>query len=204
MKTLKYLISAALIFSAFTAQLNAQQDANNINDTKQHPIYNYGERALTAVDTIPEYAQAEQKLKISGTIFENDGITPAKDVIVFIYQTNEDGKYDLKTENEEDYIYHRAWVKTNEEGEYTFFTFIPGTDYGSNEMKHIHTVIKEPNTPEYDMDGFLFENDPYLSRYCRKKLKKAGATNILNPEKSGDILVAQRDIVLPQTLQASK
>lgn len=196
MKTLLNLL-LILSFTILTSSVtNAQSD---------HPIYDYGDVKLTSTASIPDYDQAEQKLKISGTVYKSDGKTPAKDVILYFYQTDEDGKYELKGEKKADkYIYHRAWVKTDQDGKYTLYTFVPGTDYGSNEMKHIHTFVKEPSMPEYQIDGFLFENDPYLSKYCRKKLKKAGANNILNPEKANDILVAERDITLDYNQMASR
>ena len=205
MKNLLNLLHFICISTFISFSLSAQQDTTDVLDLNQHPLFAYGDQVLTTTDTIPDYAKAEQKLRISGTVFQNDGKTPAKDVVVFIYQTDENGEYELKKDDKnENYIYHRAWVKTDENGNYNFFTFVPGTDYGSNRMKHIHAFVKENNLPVYEADGFLFENDPYLSNYCRKKLKKAGATNILNPEKNGDILVASHDIVLNQNIQASR
>ncbi len=205
MKNRFIFLQFVLISTLFSFSLSAQQDAAVSADLDQHPLFAYGERVLTATDSVPDYANAEKKLRISGTVFKSDGKTPAKDVVVFIYQTDENGEYELKKDDRnENYIYHRAWVKTNEDGRYNFFTFVPGTDFGSNQMKHIHTFIKENNLPVYEADGFLFEDDPYLSKYCRKKLRKAGATNILNPEKVGDILVANRNIVLSQNIQASR
>ena len=196
MKTLfKYLLTL-ITFLSVSVFTNAQSN---------HPIYDYGDTELAATASIPDYEQAEQKLKISGTVYKSDGKTPAKDVIIYVYQTDENGKYEVKGGSKADkYIYHRAWLKTDENGKYTFYTFIPGTDYGSNEMKHIHTFIKEPSMPEYQIDGFLFDDDPYLSKYCRKRLKKSGATNILNPKKVNDILEAERDIILNYDQMASR
>ena len=177
--------------------------SNGIHAQSNHPIYAHGDTELMPTATIPGYTEASQKLKISGTVYKNDGKTPAGDVIIFVYQTNEDGEFEVRGNNKYDrYIYHRTWIKTDENGKYTLYTFVPGTNYGSNEMKHIHTVIKQPNMPEYEIEGFLFEDDPYLTKYCRKRLKKAGANNILKPTKQDDILVANRDIVLNDSQMA--
>lgn len=205
MKTCLNLFQCIFLFSIFSFSLSAQENSKAPQNFNQHPLFAYGEKILTVTDTVPDYANAEQKLQISGTVYKSDGITPAKDVVVFIYQTDENGEYELKTDaTDERYIYHRAWIKTDEDGNYNFFTFVPGTDFGSNKMKHIHAFVKENNLPVYETDGFLFEDDPYLSRYCRKKLKKAGATHILNPKKIGNILVANHNIVLSHNTQASR
>jgi protocatechuate 3,4-dioxygenase beta subunit len=203
------LKSAALLLIFVNLQLVVAQELKDTpnqlpsNYMERHPIYDFGEKQLSATDSVPGYKSHKQPLKITGTVFRADGQTPAKDVIVFINQTNDKGVYTVEQENDKDYILHRAWVKTDENGKYTFYTFVPGTNFGSNEIKRIHTYIKQPGSPEYEIDGFLFDNDPYLSRFCRKRLKKAGSNAILNPIKTDDILVANRDIVLFETLQAS-
>ena len=194
MKILMNLLSLAILL--ITASSTAQ---------KNHPIYDYGEMELTSTASIPEYEAAEQKIKITGKVYKSDGKTPAADVILYFYQTDEDGEYEIEGENRDDkHIYHRTWIKTDQDGNYNLYTFIPGTNYGSNQMKHIHTFVKQPNMPEYQIDGFLFDDDPYLSNHCRKKLKKAGANNILKPTQEGEILVAERDIVLDLGPLASK
>ncbi|MBE9490451.1 MAG: hypothetical protein IMY67_09180 [Bacteroidetes bacterium] len=167
------------------------------NYKKRSPIYDYSEHQLNNTDTIPDFETKTNKLKITGTIFQNDGITPAKDVILYISQTDENGSYVLKTDNHEKrYVYHRGWIKTNEDGHYTFYTFVPGTFLRSNELKHIHPVIKEPNKPEYNIDTFLFDDDPLLTKSCRKRLKRRGIDTILKLEKKDGMYVATKDIIL--------
>ena len=52
---------------------------------------------------------------------------------------------------------------------------------------------------------FLFDDDPLVSKYCRKRLAKKGdITRILKPKMVDGILVAQRDIVLKQELSDIK
>ena len=160
---------------------------------KRSPIYDYTELQLNNIDTIPGFETKENKLKISGTIFQNDGVTPAKDVILFINQTDENGNFEMKMDDHKKrYVFHRAWVKTNADGQYTFYTFVPGTIHRSNELKHIHPVVKEPGKAEYDLDAFVFDNDPLLTKRCRKKLGDA----ILKLEKKEDMYVTTKNIVL--------
>ena len=54
-------------------------------------IYEYTAQQLNNTDTIPGYESKKNKLKISGTIYRSDGVTPAKDVILYIEQADENG-----------------------------------------------------------------------------------------------------------------
>lgn len=151
------------------------------------------------VDTIPDFEANQNKLKITGTIFEKDGVTPAKNVVLSIYQTNQAGDFVLvKGENNEKEIYHSATIKTGEDGQYTFYTFVPGTTHRSNELKKIHTNVKEPGKEEYGMYAFVFDNDPLLKKHCRNRLAKRGIDTILKfeTEKENDINVATKNIIL--------
>ena len=42
---------------------------------------------------MPDFTAAKEQLKITGIIYKKDGKTPAKDVILYAYQTNEKGIY---------------------------------------------------------------------------------------------------------------
>ena len=59
-------------------------------------IYEYGEETLDPVDTLPAFAENAPKIKITGTVFQADGKTPAPDVILYIYHTNRKGIYETK------------------------------------------------------------------------------------------------------------
>ena len=52
------------------------------NYNKRSPIYDYSEKQLNNTDTIPDFNIKSNKLKITGTIYLADGVTPAKDVIM--------------------------------------------------------------------------------------------------------------------------
>lgn len=178
-------------------------------EAKQSPLYDYAELKLNNTDTIPDFDIQDNKLKITGTIYYKDGVTPAKDVILYIYQPNAKGDFEaLKSEGEK-YIHHRAWVKTNADGQYTFYTFIPGAPYEpltyprKRGMKQILPVIKVPGTPEYDFDAFIFDDDPAISSRCRKKLDRINYQGMLTLQKQGDIYVAKKDIVLNQGSSSS-
>jgi protocatechuate 3,4-dioxygenase beta subunit len=207
MKNLFTLFYVACFTGSFNT-LSAQEPANNTAQT--NPIYEYAEQQLNNTDTIPGFETMSNKLKITGTIYQSDGETPAKDVLLYIEQADENGDYQIKTKNNKRYMQHRAWIKTNADGQYTFYTFVPGAAYDQityprrRGLKKIYPIIKASNKPEYNLDALLFDNDPKLTKSCRKRLKRKGIDNILEPEKQGGLLVVTRDIVLEETATASK
>ncbi|WJJ95410.1 hypothetical protein [Algibacter luteus] len=187
-----------LTFAAFSL-LQAQETANlPENFKKRSPIYDYSEKKLNNVDTIPDFEAKSQKLKITGTIYESDGVTPAKNVLLFIHHTDENGNFELKRQNKKRYVHHRGWVKTDADGKYTFYTFIPGNYIYSNELKQILPIVKEPNKPEYKIETFLFDDDPLLTGKCRTKVEETNPNRILKLNKKEGLFEATRDIVLGQ------
>ena len=181
----------------------AAQESNSISDLN-NPIYDRAEDQLRNTDTIPDFRSKTNKLKLTGIIYQSDGITPAKDVILFIEQPDEDGDFDLRRTGDTRYVFHRSWVKTDADGRYTFYTFVPGNDRRYNQLQQIFPIIKESAQPEYQLETFLFDEDPLLSKACRKKISKKGdTTRILKLKKEDGLLVAQRDIVLSTSMVAS-
>lgn len=166
------------------------------NYKKRSPIYDYSEKQLNNVDTIPDFLTKKNKLKITGTIYESDGVTPAKNVLLFIHQADEEGEFELKRENKKRYVHHRGWVKTDEDGHYTLYTFVPGSYIYGKEPKQILPIIKEPSKPEYKLETFLFDDDPLLTEKCRTKIEATNPNRILKLDKKEGLFVAKRDIVL--------
>ena len=193
-----------ICFTCFIVFNYAQNDLKEISAdyNKRSPIYDYSENHLNNTDTIPGFETKTNKLKISGTIFESDGVTPAKNVILFIEQADDNGDYNIKTKDDKRYMHHRGWVKTNADGQYTFYTFVPGaaidpiTFPRRKGLKKIYPIIKESGKSEYNLDALLFDNDRLLTKTCRKRLKRKGIDSILKPEKQGDMLLVTRNIVL--------
>lgn len=196
---MRRLTSLICIFFCLTAiHLGYTQDISDLLDYQErHSLYDYNHLQLKNTDTIPDFNLKDEKLKLTGTIYLSDGVTPAKDVILFIEQPDENGNFDLREDNEKRYVHHRAWVKTDVDGKYTFYTFVPGNDRRYNQLQQIFPVIKEPFKTEYEIDTFLFEDDPLLSKRCRNKItKKSHSSRILSPKKKDGIFVAERNITL--------
>lgn len=201
MKNLLYLFCLAGFIST-TNIISAQElittsDEIPTNFLDRNPIYDYSETQLNNTDSIPDFETKADKLMISGTIYQSDGVTPAKDVILYISQPDEDGDYVMKTENDKRYVHHRGWIKTDADGKYTFYTFIPGNFWRNKEVKHIHPIIKAPGKPEQEMSAFLFDNDPFLSKSCRKRMEKRGIdNNILKVEQKDTMYMTTKNIIL--------
>lgn len=208
MKNLITLLSLILVicFPQFTNAQEVNSNSNNIpqNYKKRSPIYDYSEKQLNSVDTIPDFASRTNKLKITGTIYESDGKTPAKNVLLFIHQADEDGNFELKRHNKKRYVKHRGWIKTDANGHYTFYTFVPGKYIFSNELTQILPIIKEPNKPEYKIESFVFDNDPLLTKSCRSKIEQTNPNRILKLNKKEGLFVANRDIVLGKEVEIYK
>lgn len=157
-------------------------------------VFEYGDRPLSPVDTLPGFEEAAEKLKITGTIYQNDGKTPAENVILYIHQTNADGVYPTRG-NESGWArrhgYIRGWIKTGSDGKYRFYTQKPGS-YSENPA-HIHPTVLEPNGKYYYIDMYVFEDDPNLSR---SRNNPRGGSGVLTVKREGNLLVAERDIIL--------
>lgn len=162
-------------------------------------IYEFGNRVLSPVDTLPGFHSTEPKLKVTGTIFQNDGKTPAKDVILYIYHTNQNGVYPKKG-NETGWAarhgYLRGWIKTTDDGVYTFYTTKPGSYPNSSEPAHIHAIVKEQGVNEYYIDDFLFNDDPFVTQKIRDSRRQRGGSGIISLIKDEDIFAIKRNIIL--------
>lgn len=167
-------------------------------------VYEYGKRTLNAVDTLPDFEEKGPAMKISGTIYHADGKTPAKDVILYIYHTDQQGYYSTRgheTGWAKRHGYIRGWIKTGADGKYTFYTLKPAPYPGRNNPAHIHPVIKEPGVQEYWIDEYLFDDDPILTPGERKRQEQRGGNGILKLTKDPQgLLIATRDIVLGKNI----
>lgn len=155
---------------------------------------------LSWVDTLPGFIEAGAKLRIEGIVYYRDGKTPAKDVVIYIYHTDQAGRYSTKgneTGLGKKHGYLRGWVKTTNEGKYAFYTLRPASYPGSNPPPaHIHAMIKEPDKNGYWIEDFLFDDDPALSKAERSRQSNRGGKGILTPQFKRGIWSAKRNIIL--------
>ena len=200
----------ALLILLLSACANSQQQG--IQNTRLvggpcegcEALFEYGNKPLRAVDTLPTFAAANNKIKVTGTVFQNDGKTPANGVILYVYHTDAGGVYPTKG-NEEGWArrhgYLRGWVKTGADGRYTFYTFKPGTYPTRDAPAHIHITVMEPDGKYYWLNDFHFEGDSLLTnRELSPSAPRGGSNGILRLQSEGGLQVGRRDIVLGKNI----
>ena len=159
---------------------------------------------LKHADTLPDFYEPGPKIGISGIVYQRDGKTPAADVVLYIYHTNQSGIYPKKGNETgwgKRHGYIRGWVKTDKNGFYQFYTLKPASYPTRTDPAHIHITIKEPGKNEYYLDDYYFDEDPLLTQTNRKKLQHRGGNGILRLQlQSNGILHGTRHIVLGENI----
>jgi protocatechuate 3,4-dioxygenase beta subunit len=149
---------------------------------------------------ISPVSEPGEPMEINGIIYQADGITPASNVILYVYHTDAQGYYS-PAENQpavsRRHGHLRAWMKTNAMGEYKFMSIKPAPYPKRYDPAHIHPVIKEPNKNEYYIDEYRFDDDPLLTGEYRAKAENRGGSGIIQLTKNDKgIWIGKRDIVL--------
>ena len=195
-----------LLFQA-TLVLNCQ----NNNKTKLvggpcqgcEAIYEYGNKVLKSVDTLPQFNKLPIPIKIYGTVFKKDGVTPANDIILYVYHTDNEGIYPKLPNSkgwESRHGYLRGWMKTDKDGSYTFYSSRPASYPNTTIPKHIHITVKEPDKNEYYLADYYFKDDPNLTDNIRNRKNHRGGSGIIQLKKEGSLFVAKRDIILGKNI----
>ena len=195
-----------LLLSAVISACNAQSSSTNerivggpCEDCEALLDYQMLSIQPAASTTLPGFIENEPKIKITGTVFHSDGKTPASKVLLYVYHVDRDGIYQASDQPvgwEKRHGQHRAWLETDENGQYTFYTFRPAAYPEVGEPEHIHIYVKEPTTAPYYIDSFLFEDDPLLTREIIDREKRRGGSGIVKLTEEEGVLTANRDIIL--------
>lgn len=155
---------------------------------------------INATNTSAGWTEKGQKLLVTGTVFKIDGKTPATDVIIYYWQTDNNGYYSPRKDMDENAKRHghiRGWVKTDKNGKYALYTIKPTPYPNDNIPAHIHTSIKEPNIEnEYYIDEFIFDDDKLLTSEKRKALENRGGSGILRVLLKENLQIAEHNIIL--------
>jgi len=145
----------------------------------------------------------KKPIGINGVVYKADGKTPAPDVILYIYHTDETGHYPKKGDEKgwaKRHGYLRGWLKTNQKGEYKFVSLRPAPYPGATEPAHIHVTVKEPFLNEYYIDEFLFSDDPLVTPEKRAKLENRGGSGIVKIFDVGNMYKGSRNIYLGKNI----
>src|SRR5687767_1568482 len=146
--------------------------------------------------TITSEGEPGEPLIISGTIYAPDGRTPLEGISLFVYQTDATGRYSTTGGDNRNTRIH-GLMRTNTEGRYEFRTIKPGSYPASRNPAHIHAYVSGPGYPEYWIDEYHFDDDPFVTSDMRATAKKGNLSSILTLRRGTDgVLRAVRDIIV--------
>lgn len=200
MKFISTLVVLALIISNGCAQKQSytlNQVGGPCEDCQM--MFDGIPESITSIGTMVTPGEPGEPMVIRGIIFKKDGRTPAADVILYVYQTDNRGLY-TKGKNQTQAVRHghiRGWVRSNIKGEYEIKTIRPASYPESKNPQHIHPIIYEPGKGYYWIDEYMFEDDSLLTASIKTKVSNRGGSGIVKLTKDKDgVWQGRRDIVL--------
>lgn len=207
----KWIIFKLISLILLSVSCNGQQPNKKSSDIKNGVVgggcdscelmYIGMPEKIQSTDTSPGWGQKGQKLVVTGTVFQIDGKTPAPDVIIYYWQTDNDGYYSPKPgldSKVKRHGYIRGWVKTDEKGKYTIRTIRPSPYPNDILPAHIHLSVKEPDIAnEYYTDEINFDDDklliPHFKKYPQENRGGSGVVRVLLKD---NMQIAEHNIVL--------
>lgn len=187
---------------------NTKNDTNSLSDDfdTSMPFYYKMPENLSATDTSPAFKEKGKKILLTGTVYEIDAKTPASNVILYYYQTNNDGIYATKESEERNmprnklgqtHGYIRGWLKTDNQGRYSIYTLKPETYPSRDEPAHVHITVKEKNMDEpYYIDDFVFDDDKLLTTQRRNNMENRGGSGVIRFVQKDNVWIGERNIFL--------
>ncbi len=199
-------ISLCLLFISCNGQTNEKSQTNNNKIVGEgcdgcELMYVGMPKEISSTDTSPGWNEKGQKLMVTGKVFQSDGKTPAPNIIIYYWQTDNDGYYSPKTGMNERAKRHghiRGWVKTDANGKYTIKTIRPAPYPKDVLPAHIHLSVKEPDVAnEYYTDEINFDDDKLLIPHFKKHPQEnRGGSGVVRILLKDSLQIAEHNIVL--------
>jgi protocatechuate 3,4-dioxygenase beta subunit len=141
---------------------------------------------------------AGTRIILKGKVFKSDCITSVKDALVEIWHCNTEGEYDNDTIE----FRQRACLFTNDRGEYSFTTIIPGKYLNGDLYRpsHIHFRVTEKNSREL-ISQIYFKGDPQIIQdpWASQEKAKHRILEIIPEDSKGNLTIIF-DIYLKENL----
>ena len=123
-----------------------------------------------------------ESLVLSGTVYGDDGHTPAPNVIIYAYHTDAAGAYSKdgrETGNGRRHGRFRGWLRTDASGHYSIITIRPGTYPSRATPAHVHMTVTPPGQAERYIDDVVFSDDPLVDARWRAREERRGGSGIV-------------------------
>ncbi len=207
---MKFLRAVSILLFAITAceaskaaptqtSINASARPNLYACEGCDAIYERKPESLSAHAIIAPPLEPGERMIIDGTVFQTDGITPAPDIVVYIWQTNADGLYANGSDESALSRQHgrlRGWIKTGADGRYSFETIKPAPYPNDTIPAHVHPAVLEPGRRPYYIDDVVFSGEFGVTDVYRKAAENRGGNGIISLQREAGIWRARRDIIL--------
>ena len=198
--------TALPLITSCRSDVVAQKTVNDVLDAIRQNARPRGAEGMGAIDfpekVGPKFDLATEKdngelMKISGTVYQVDGKTPAANTLIYLYHTDIEGYYG-RTAEEHKHGRYRGWMLTNKDGRYAFVSIKPAPYPVQRFAAHIHMTVTTPTAREDWIDSILFEGDSLISPREREEAGRRGGFNPIVTLKKGDggLYYATRDIRL--------
>jgi len=186
--------SAAVVLPSFAVGISGLLEI--ISHYKTSPHATEATKSLSWKTSIVSKSEPGEPLIISGTIYAPDGKTPMEDATLWVYQTDATGVYSASGGGNR-YTRIHGQMRTRADGRYEFSTIKPASYPGRNIPAHIHAFVSASGFPEYWIDDYVFEGDPFITEEVRKKMYRGEGTfaSVIKLARGSDsVLRGVRDI----------
>lgn len=124
-------------------------------------------------------------LVLHGRVLGPDGLTPAAGVVVFAYQTDASGRYDLPGGTAAGWRL-KGWARTGADGRFELRTIRPGPYPGRAVPAHVHLTLESAELGCRWTDSLRFADDPLVTGALRERSSAAGRFAFVRPVRMVD------------------